>query len=597
MTVQARVAQLEIDNASLSQAAEEAATLAESLAAENVQLREQVSDMQEAIAGKDDRIARLSASVETQATNGQRLNNRIADLTGKLEEQYALAKVAEEMETTLRHTITALQQRLGLKLSSPSTSPIDAMRGTPAPLLSFIALLESILKLLPGFCQQMPQKVEKDMEKEDNVIWTEMRPMRLLIGAAAVDAVATYAVANFPVGATAAARLRCALADAAVAARRAASWVFQDAERVPERVADVEGALRTLRERVSASATDAARPSFPVTDAAPVDVQAGLIVLAVEAIDTYVRDVSAPSAFIGSDVSPALRETLRRRTEILRKTPRITDADRDVAKRLERTIAARERDLDDLAVRCAAFEAAVTSARKDVEMLRDALAIADAEVERLRRAVPSAQPSTATAAASAKVVGTVASGAASGAHSVATTDNARSRRGTESDIVVTDGTSAWSSDAEGNAADWRPTPLERRDTQLSLRRLRACYLRGVVSDLQSRAHGNARRARIDDLTTHAAMSGALQRARSAAANAHVVRLNPRTLQPTTCGATMSRRALLEAISAGRAVRTHHSRSLQTTPASCATQESRLHLIAPDGDIDHVLNTLHTQLTR
>lgn len=548
MNYQASIPQLERDNATLSQAAEEAATLAEALASQNAQLQAQLTDLRSTISERDQRIARLTAAAEKHAAEGQRLHNRVVALTRELDEQFALAKVADEMETTLRHTINALQQRLGLKLGSQTTSQTEALRGTPVPLLRLAALQEDIISMVPEFFAS------------DNNVRQEFSALRLLLMTASVDAVATYAVANFPTGATVAAPLRKSLADAAGAARRAAAWVFTDTEDVVNRTSQIDSALATLRERVISSTTEVSRPAFPSTDAAPVDVQAGLINLSIEAVDGFVRNSLTLSPFQDKELSPSVRNSLRHRAERFRNTPRL-DASVDVAHRLEETIAARERELEDATVRCAAFENAVTKARNDITSLRDALAGAEAEIERLRTKEDS-------------VVDNANDGE----------DNIQAFVDNENHNIVE------------VAPEHERTPLEKREVQRNLRRLRNCYLRGAISDLKPLSSDFATLARDHDVDTYNAMSAALQRARVAAANAHVVRLDPQTLIPTTCGATMSRRGLLEAIAAARTTRARYARSSRQITEPCATEARGLRVIVDNDDGNQIVKTFRELVT-
>lgn len=637
------VHRLEDDNASLSQAAEEAASLAESLASDNEQLRADLQIVSKNLSDTELQVLRLSSTNKQYLSINERLKDKVRELKNEIEEQYKDLKSSDQMETTLRHTITKLQVQLQQqsKKQSPKSFKLNYDNEDIGLTNSFLSVMSFHSLLIQTLCQFMSEFIDV----------VDIRLLTALLSTKCIEILSSFTASTFPNGATAAFKLRDAIATAGHSARRAAVWIIQNDSSHNSnkrqstnsnsnstiRATKINDKVITLLERVLASAMDINRPSFPVTNAAPIEVQVGLLSLAIEAIDAYTTtsSISTTSSEVSVIDDPDqlvvwMKNTLKTQQQKTRQNSsglRMVDETMKKAnERLQKELKEKDKTIEDAYVRCEAFENALGESRKYNERLKKTNSDISVENDRKRLKVKSSRQPRISSDRTVNIT----------TPSSLTTDQQRNTTSTMSDMMTEnttkkneddsektnhdvdhvtkseDGTEAMTEKATdtsriveyGNedivSADEEEETLSTlthsQQMKSNWNQLRSCYLSGALSNLKPFNHENINQ-KHELKSTYKKMTSALQRSRLAAANAHIVKLDSESLEPKTCGATMSHRPLLESIAAGRrTIITPSSSSTSVTKASCATQITKLQIIIPDGlDVEHVVNSLRSQM--
>lgn len=587
MSIRDQLLALQAENASLSEAADEAANLAESLASDNAKLRTKLSSLSESSARKDRQISRLTSQIQDSEETITTLHHRINDLSTQVDELKQLSSVTDEIELVLRRTVQTLQQRITSMqnaASSLSQQPRSSNLCVPSsthvisPHVTLVAAFRTHADILALFSQSP----------------VNAAVFLALANASAIIALALSALADHSSRASCADPLSNPLASATVLANTAAKFLLSDSSHAVERARLIDEALILLRNRISDIAQS--RASTPVSAMSPPngvrDVTRELLEIAVSALSAILPATTdmigtgsnspfEPQGGLTKEAHASLRQIACENSSISNmknKAETTTDIDLQVS-RLKQVLKRRERELDDLRVRHAAFEqsaqlahAKAASASADAEALRAQLA-AESTIDP-NMTSPSQSPSNpALLPDSADTIDAITPASCGTSfitpsrqlqtfQSPSLSMSARRARTTGGTPRLMGRGATPSSGAIPRASDMT------RIAQEQLSKLRTTYTISGIECLLNSAPGNVdmgydcdtRRSNCsllkDDKTDriYQALRMAHTSARKAAACARVVQLRKDTLAPVSRGATLSIRRSLEALAASNKIK-------------------------------------------
>lgn len=521
--LESRILQLEVENTELSAAASEAAALAEEYAADAAAYRRQrasgpadaalVNELTDAARRKDRRINRLNTLLASEKDNAQRLQNKVQELT-------ELNALADEMEETLRKSVSTLQQSLadaGGRGSAGGALDSGVDKLTDVRVHVADAVVQSLSRYFPDAA-----RVQGDV-----AAFGALR-----------SAVATLHMASSLSGKLSRGGFGAHEEDflelfgsISLAAETAVRWCFDDAKLISTRGPSVEKELRALEEHTRTLCADFASAADVRNWADDfAHMKLDLVSMALDTLNALVpprfeRPTGAHSA--EALVADITRAAHVRASEIAGSLKHCSDADKsdseqfvelrsklDTAKsKLERKC----RELGDLRVRTSVFEERLSSTLDDAK-----------EITALRQKVSDLE---AELAASKEAL--IAKCGKEGAEGE-TREESRDRQSNDADAAVV-----------------VPRHLDIIDEAKESARLRRLLVHRHLADIQTLPLSTNVNEQLTFEKNHAVcetVRTALDNAREAASNARAIRLNADTLQPNTRGATMSRKVLLQAIS-------------------------------------------------
>lgn len=366
MSIHSRLAALQAENTSLSEAADEAASLAETLASNNSELRIQLSSLSDSISRKDRQISRLSSQVHDSEATILSLNHRIDDLSSQLDELRQLASIADEIEVVLRRTVQTLQKRL---VSAESISPVASHQAQIPNQFESKDTDTSLSNstLVAAF------RTHTDILSLPSSSPSMTAVHFALANSSAVVALALFALTSHPSRSPNTDPLSNSLASATVVGNAAATFLLSDPALAIQRTRQLSESLILLRDRVSSIAQFRSSSKFsspPISDSSA-DVTGGLLQMAVSAVSSIMpaavtmdnRVPKSPFALDGGltpEAQVSLKEIARLNVSATEYAPteKTIKPDPQIS-RLKQALIRRERELDDLRVRHAAFEQSV----------------------------------------------------------------------------------------------------------------------------------------------------------------------------------------------------------------------------------------------
>lgn len=596
MSVHARLAALQAENASLSEAADEAANLAETLALDNSKLRTQLSNVSDTLVRKDRQINTLSSQIHKSELTIATLNRQVDDLKSQLEELRQLASIADEIEVVLRHTVQTLQKRLVSAESVPSADlrplqnahpSIGPALGASFPNATLIAAFRTHTDIL-SLSSESPSTTAVHLA---------------LANASAIVSLASSALSTQSSRSPSGDPLSNPLATATVVGNVAATYLLSDPALAVQRTKQLDEALTILRDRVSDVAQSRSSRDATSSPASDSSVTFELLQMAVSAVSNILpnsiakeslgsKAPFAPNGGLTAEAFVALKHIDQMNSGIATEhgvVGAITSPDPQLS-RLKQALGRRERELDDLRVRHTAFEKSVR-----VAVAEAAKASADADALRARLVAVEAVPGL-TIDSPSEIPPQLAlnrfsdeslQGLTSASH---TGIPSKPERGIPPLCAPTVSMSKGTTPVDGELM--RTT---RRCTQASgrtsmtgpmvrvaqeqLRRLRATYSIStadcLLCDYPETTHstGDPDPTSTDRKTIcqkeamnrfYRTLQTAQLGARKAAACARVAQIDKKTLAPASRGATLSLRRSLEAIACSRRMNLHFSRPESNT---------------------------------
>lgn len=586
MSIHARLAALQAENASLSEAADEAANLAETLASNNSELRIRLSSLSDSILRKDRQISRLSSQVHDSETTIISLNHRIDDLSSQLDELRQLASIADEIEAVLRRTVQTLQKRL-VSVESLSSGASHQAQITNQFESKATDTSLSNSTLVAAF------RTHTDILSLSSLSPSMSAVHLALANSSAVVALALFALTSYSSRSTNADPLSNSLASATVIGNAAATFLLSDPALAIQRTRQLSESLILLRDRVSniAQFRSSSDLSPPPTSDSSVDVTGSLLQMAVSAVSTIIptavstkdRVPKSPFALDGG-LTPEAHASLKEIAQLnIVSATEYDPAEKTIKpdpqiSRLKQALTRRERELDDLRVRHAAFEQSVrvavaeaARASADADALRAQL-IATESTPAPNIGLSSEVPSESNLPCGTEKLDGFSSTPQVGPfvtpvralpppHSPSFLISAR-RSYIDGDFI---GTTPRRVQTSGVTPATGPIA---RLAQEQLRRLRMMYAMSAVESLLSVASENVhfssefdtKSAALkctpqDETTNHIyhALKTAHSSGRRAAACARVAQLDKQTLVPVSRGATLSLRQPLEAVAYSRRI--------------------------------------------
>lgn len=542
-SLQTRLSELESENAILHQANDEAAMLLETLAPENEDLKRELHHIQEAHGAEQKELELLRRKHDTEKTELERLRRTVRTLRNQVNDQEGKIQASSEMEKSLRQTILNLRRE----------SKQQDVQGRPLLSLSSfyhnISMESPILTMLSS------------MASLHIILCKFIFPSRLSFPKVAHPLLDTLEQVNSSI-------------------RRLTDWLSLASVKQQAFNDSLDHAViqhvETLYERVTASIKDIINPSFPVTCSSPIDVQIGLINLCTEGLNAYTSSLKLKSNVhvdIGNNNDfllcvENLIKDYRQHQQTTREVSSNPSNLNTIPEQIQQLLQDKERAIDDALVRCQAFEQALTISRSQLQELRETIAstatkeaISDdkttcvTESDSPTNVQSQVKPEQHPDAINEPSNETQSSDGIELQEKDAQQRSAASSAGTTPTNKSVD--EATSSPPDATHSDITLTQTIRM--QHNWDRLRGCYLRGALGDLyppggssySTSKENNDEQTAVD--ATRGVIMDTLHRARLAAANAHVIKLHPISLTPTTCGTTMSRRALVESISVAKRV--------------------------------------------
>lgn len=627
MSIHARLAALQAENASLSEAADEAANLAETLALNNSQLQAQVSGLSETLSRKDRQISRLSSQVHDSEVTINSLNRRIDDLSSQVDELHQVISIADEIEVVLRRTVQTLQKRLESAESQPSAAShqvqtanqSDAKVADTSSNSTLVAAIRTHTDIL---------SLPSESPSISDVHFA-------LANSSAIVALALSALTSHSSHSSNADPLSNSLASATVIGNAAATFLLSDPTLAVQRTKQLSDALILLRDRVSDVAQSRNSKDLPLPPAADnsTGVTCELLQMAVSAMCAILpasiateNHVSKSPFVPDGGLTPEAQASLKQIAQLHTSTTGnnsaevATKTDPQVS-RLKQALTRRERELDDLRVRHTAFEQSVR-----VAVAEAARASADADALRARLVATESTP--------APEIGSPSEGPPESILPCDTEELAGYSLTPEASSFITPvrafsrlrtspfPMSGRRSHVNGDVTRTTPrraqssgiTPMAGSMAQLAqeqLRKLRTTYAISAVESLLSVAPENAhvssefetgsiglKCAAQNDTEDriYQALRTAQSSGRKAAACARVAQLDKKTLMPVSRGATLSLRQPLEAIACSRRLDpTFSQRTLVGSETQNRTSKDIiLSAIVPIDRVDEFARTLGLQ---
>lgn len=510
--MRARIRELEAENASLAAAAEEAATLAEAYAQDAARWRAASNgcdegaglvEIADAARRKERRIERLTAQLAEERDTSRRLVSRVAELE-------ELKVLAEEMEETLQQSLAAVQDAHGEQRYSRDA---DGAEG--------VVLAKQYLDAISSF---LPPEiaVEGDIDAlhlsllMKSVVGCHGRCVDLLQGTVPA--------------------LAAALEAAESALHRATMWCFEDSAQIPIRAAAMRPAAASLEERTRALVADIQSVENAQSwNAEYVQMKVGLLTMAVDSVLALVpesfRIPTSTALDLRVALEPRVKDIRERLAGLATSSAHASNLARESASRADvasTLLQQRERELEDVRVRAGVFEdrlAAATVAVTKGEELKAQIAHLENQLELAQQAQD--EQVLAAVVQVQRDADRIAEPSVDSEQEMRTNEH-----GGDSQRLV--------EFRLGLALDESRRSANRLRRQLTERRLADLVASQEVSTERVERMQKRRVARD-------AMSKALSLAKSSAASAHVVRLDPETLEPQTRGATMSSKGLLQSL--------------------------------------------------
>lgn len=571
-SLQARLTELESENAILLQANDEAATLLETLAPENEDLKRQLHHVREAHGAEQKELEVLRRQHDTEKTELERLRRTVRTLRNQVNDQECKLQESNEMQKSLRQTILNLRRESkqqdiqGRSLLSLSSFYHNVSMDSP-----FLTMLSSMASLYIIFC-------------------TLIFPSRLSFPKVAHPLLETFEHVNSSI-------------------HRVIDWLSLPSIKQQALNDSLDHTViqhvETLYERVTASVKDLINPSFPVTCSSPIDVQIGLINLCTEGLNAYTSSLKLnASVDIGTndDFLQSVENLIKGYRQHQRTTRDVSSNSTSlntIPKEVQQLLQDKERAIDEALVRCQAFEQALTISRSQLQELRESIASTaikeTSNDDKTTCVTTSDSPTNVQSQLKSKQNPDANNDPNYKSH---IDDTERQEKDVQQQSAMSSAHTTPTQKPIEEATSSSPPDVTYTGTTLTQTihmqhnwdRLRGCYLRGALGDLYPSNGASYTTSKENERTavdaTRGVIMDTLHRARLAAANAHVIKLHPDSLKPTTCGTTLSRRALVESISAAKRV-------LQMTENhSPATKIDEIELtLHKQQDVSQVLRTL------
>lgn len=556
--------------------------LLETLAPENEDLKRELHHLREAHVAEQKELELLRSKHDTEKTELERLRRTVRTLRNQVNDQEGKIQASSEMEKSLRQTILNLRRESkqqdvqGRSLLSLSSFFHNVSMDSP-----FLTMLLSMASLHIILC-------------------TFIFPSRLSFPKVAHPLLETLEQVDSSI---------CRVIDWLSLASIKQQALNDSLDHT------VIQHVETLYERVIASVKDLINPSFPVTCSSPIDVQIGLINLCAEGLNAYTSSLKLKSnvpVHIGNNGEflrcvENLMKDYRQHQQTSREVSSNPSNLNTIPEEVQQLLQDKERAIDDALVRCQAFEQALTISRSQLQELRETTAsTATKEASSGDKTICVTESDSPTNVQSQLKPEQRSDASNEPSHGTQSSDEIELQ---EKDVQQRSATSSAGTTPTNKPGDeaTSSSPPDAPHSGITLtqtirmqhnwNRLRGCYLRGALGDLypsdgssySTSKENNDEQTVVD--ATRGVIMDTLHRARLAAANAHVIKLHPDSLTPTTCGTTMSRRALVESISAAKRV-------LQRTENHClATEIDEIELtLHKRQNVSQVLRTLiKTQL--
>lgn len=633
-SLRGRISELEADNTELSHAIEHATSVAESFG-------QQSAENRELLAERDEEVQHLRALLERERELNNEFSDEVDILKRNEEERQHKIVAFEETEKSYRQTILKLEQSLnssGDTRSSDATSSHNSgsRQSESVLLLSCIDFYKQLIYLLYGEVDSPKPGASRTGGRTANMVYLVINTRMLLslstVGVSNVMQHLATHKGNKDLAALRKTMLRVQMASKALLSKVLHALEMGSDKKSGELDFDkMNTTVHTLLERVCSCVGDVLQPSFPVTAASPVDVQTGLLDLAVEALKRHVGvedagglvEVSADiEERVHNCVAAALKHEQERKDkgegdekEADNSAPSGLSSDMLVEK-LRKDVALRDKKLDDAVVRCQAFEDALNRTRQQAAQLQEQLKEQTRDLQSKGSAISNGSASggnkghgvsdlkhgdlsAASSSATQRGLKGTRSSSQHGDERDASDGLSESSEGAERQLSKEERAAAGSEGKKGEVIGRTVASTLQADDQRrrNWNRLRSSYLQGAINDLKlpPSSHSSVssslmvKRDRVSSefslQSTHNTMKNALYHARLAAANAHVLKLDKHTLKPTTSGDTMSHQPVQHALQTGRRYEDMLSNAQRNTAASslmsCKTSTTNFQLVVPE----------------
>lgn len=492
--LQARIRQLEADNASLATAADQAAALAEEYAGDAARYRAAnnssqtalVNELTDATRRKDRRIQRLTTLLDNEKKRAEGLQRRVEELEQVNEYPVHNVKEARDLSQTV------------------DDRPTRQDKSPPVPSCTPIKVLSALESILPPDVRGIFAAFRVFFISESVRAWTTH------VSLASKSETGDGDFAKL-----------AKLIDETV--RRSVAWCFASPPNLAERGIMLEKGMSSLEERVEALSREIAEGQSHRWTAEYSQMKQDLVGMPIEVLKSVV-----PGSWTRvqnedeMDFHEICTEQARHMKGIL------TSEEREVHKKameelnsklnaVRLTLEQKNRELDDLHVRTSIFKERLDASRKDKEnmkALQDKLTTVDKELAVAKATAKKAEMEPFADSPSAKV----------------------EKQPRQPEVFK---------------SGLQESPRERAKRTNETVRLRRMLVRSQMADLQSRTSlSDDADARLrETMQVRNAVSKALNDARTAASMARVVRLDPETLEPKIEGVTMSRKTILQSLGA------------------------------------------------
>lgn len=512
--LRARIRQLESDNASLTAAAEQASLLVEELAEDASKYRAGthqtlLDELKQTSLRKDRRIQRLTEQLAAEREQNVLLQNRVTELE-------ELKIISDRIEETLKDCVSVLQEKVQQFDSIPFEDGRHGMslRRVLLPLLQD-NLTKSILNTIESF---FPGTVN---------LTSDFAVFRIALQARVVSVITELLRIESSQKPGPLSNVIDLFYRAGSVAQMCISWVLSDYATMTERANEVKQAIDQLEQRTVTLYIEV--ESFDATTQWTQEftrMKTELLTVAVDSLCGLLpRELSSPTIAKSTEFSQNLITAYKQRAQVVAKQLDSLERERSHESQLSELkskfevgktmLAQRNRELDELRVRNLIFEDRVKKATEDAERISKLQKELEVLQEKLRVAAQHSDP-----------------------------DVVKGSK-TESTETKSDG---YSKTVSRKKVETMSIP-EKRTRANESSRLRKTIMQLQLADLQTvGVSTNICEPRYDEkIHTRKTLSVVLQSAREASSKARVLKLDPKSLQPKSRGATLSRKPLLQSL--------------------------------------------------